>query len=465
MGRPSAPPAAVELIERIGWLIRLRWLAVAGVAVVAEAAQRLLLPRLELARLYQVLGLLVALNLVYSYLFRRWPHAGGSRWDRTSGPIRRFLVPREEWGLGREGETFRAAVFANAQIVLDLVLLATLIHFAGGIENPFRYFFVFHVIIASILLSRGATYLYASVGLSLGAGLAIGEAAGWLQHHPLRLTWTETAYREPTVVGAQVFVLGTTLYIAAYMGSTIAGQLRQRERVAFELERSKSLYMRKVAHELRGPLGTIQSSLKVVLGGAHTLAESLLDLLRRAERRSGELAQLVQDLLYLARAREASLSAALGPMDPAAAVADLVREAEPSARQSGVALLLDVGPATGRVECDAAAFRQLVDNLLSNALRYTPRGGQVRVKLDRVAGRLRLVVEDTGIGIPAADLSRVFDEFFRAANARERIADGTGLGLSIVRALAEQYGGSVAAESEEGRGTRFTIVLPLPPLS
>jgi len=98
---------------------------------------------------------------------------------------------------------------------------------------------------------------------------------------------------------------------------------------------------------------------------------------------------------------------------------------------------------------------------VSNAVRYTPRGGSVAVRLQRTDSALRLEVEDTGIGIPKDDLPRIFEEFFRSANARSHTSDGTGLGLSIVKAVAEQHGGSVSVESEQGKGTRFTVDLPL----
>jgi two-component system phosphate regulon sensor histidine kinase PhoR len=110
---------------------------------------------------------------------------------------------------------------------------------------------------------------------------------------------------------------------------------------------------------------------------------------------------------------------------------------------------------------DREGLLQLVGNLVGNALHYTPRGGRVTVSLARAGERARLQVEDSGIGIPAADLPRIFDEFFRASNARERRTDGTGLGLAIVNAVAVQHGGSVQVESEVGRGTRFTVELPL----
>jgi signal transduction histidine kinase len=479
VGLVNAPPAAAELVGRIGWLIRLRWIAVVGVAAFLAVTYRVFPVRLPLLALYSVLAALAACNLAYSLVFRRWRRVEGATVVWVGEGLRRFLVPREERGLG--GEIVQAALFANTQILLDLVLLAALLHFGGGIENPFRFFFVFHVIIAAMLLSRAATYLHATLGLLLVSAVAIAEAGGALTHYTLEGSWAPEAYRAPLPVGDRLFVLGTTLYLAAYMGSAIGSRLRARERDAARLsdalaekaraleaaneslrriERSKSQYMRKVSHELRGPLGTIQTAVKVVLGGEGALAPSSRDLLDRAGRRAGELAQLVQDLLHLARAREASLPAARAPVHLDAILTDVVRETEPAARKAGVKVSLTIGPGVAEIEGDPAGLQQLVGNLLENALRYTPRGGEVRMGLERAADGLRLVVEDTGIGIPRADLPHVFDEFFRSANARERVADGTGLGLAVVKAVAEQHAGTVVVDSEPGRGTRFTVELP-----
>jgi signal transduction histidine kinase len=482
LGEPSAPPAAAELVGRIGWLIRLRWIAVVGVTVFLAVTHRVFPLPLPFLALYSVLAALAACNLAYFLVFRRWRMVEGATVAWAGQGLLCFLVPREERGLG--GEVIQAALFANAQIVFDLVLLAALLHFGGGIENPFRFFFVFHVIIAAMLLSPAATYVHATVGLLLVSAVAVGEATGALTHYTLEGSWAPGAYRVPLPVGARLFVLGTTLYFAAYMGSAIGSRLRARERDAARLsdalaekaqaletaneslrriERSKSQYMRKVSHELRGPLGTIQTAVKVVLGGEETLAASSRDLLGRAERRAGELAQLVQDLLQLSRAREVPLPAARAPVRLDQIVADLVREAEPAAREAGISLSHAIAPGVTESEGDAAGLQQLVGNLLGNALRYTPRGGEVRLRLERAGNLLRLVVEDTGIGIPRDDLPRVFEEFFRSANASERVADGTGLGLAIVKAVAEQHGGTVLVESELGRGTRFTLELPLTP--
>jgi signal transduction histidine kinase len=480
---PVGPaPTAAELVERIGWLIRLRWLAVIGVAAFLEVARRVFTVELDLGRLYAVLGGLALYNAVLS-LIHRQRHAAAPALEVGRGSwLARFLTPRTLLGFEGESEAVRAAMFASIQIAVDLVLLALLLHFGGGLENPFLIFFVFHVIIASILLSRRATFFHATLGFVLIATVGLGECFGLLAHYPLGGVWRDGAYADPRLVAAQLFVLGVTLYLAAYMASTIAVRLRTRVREtvllsqavaaqAAELdvtyrrlqavESAKSQYMRKVSHELRGPLGTIQTALKVVLQrvGA-TLAPEVRDLLERAERRAGELAEVTHDLLALSRAREGRLLVERSEVDLGAVVGEQVSEVADDAERAGVTVTTEVSGELGTFRGDPRGLGQLCRNLLSNAIRYSPAGGRVTVRLDRRGDRIRLQVEDTGIGISASDLPRVFEEFYRAANARDRVPAGTGLGLAIVRSVAEQHGGTVGVSSEPGRGTCFTVDLP-----
>ena len=481
--RLELAPTTAELIERIGWLIRLRWVAVIGVVGFLEVARRVFPVHLALVQLYLSLVALAVYNLVLHIVYRRLRRTAVEPKAGPTGLLGRFLLPKAIVGLGHEAEAARAAVFANVQISLDLLLLAIVLHFGGGVENPFLPFFVFHVIVASILLSRQATYLHATLGLVLISCVAIGEYAGILRHYPLGGSWAPGAYRDPALVGAQLFVLGATLYLAAYMGSTIASHLRLHERnavllsreladkaekleVAYgrvsRMERAKSRYMRKVSHELRGPLGTIQMALKVVLEGlSGELPEKSRDMIRRAERRAGELGQLTQDLLALARARESPLAVEAEPLNLGALAEELITEMRASADDAGVSLSLDVEPNLPIMHGDATGLRQMVGNLLSNAIRYTPRGGTVAVRVSRAEGQLCLEVSDTGIGIPPEDQARVFDEFFRSVNARTHTAEGTGLGLTIVKAVVEQHHGSVTLHSTPGQGTRFVVRFPV----
>jgi signal transduction histidine kinase len=480
--REVAPPAAAELIARIAWLIRMRWLAVVGVAVFLEGARRIFPVELRVGPLYAVLGALAVYNAILALVHRRL-RGEAPRWaQRHIRGVTRILIPRSLWDLDGEPEALRAAVFAALQITIDLVALAMLLHFGGGLENPFIIFFVFHVIIASILLSRRATYLQTSFGFALIAGVGLGECFGLLPHVPLNGAWRHDAYLDPTLVAAELLVLGITLYLAAYMGSTIAARLRFRERETVvlskavaeqaealeaayrrlqEVESAKSQYMRKVSHELRGPLGTVQTALKVVMQrSAASVDPESRDLLERAERRVGELAEVTSDLLALSRAREGRLQAERTEVDLRAVVREQLDEALADAERAGVTVSGRDAGGPALVLGDRRDLGQLCRNLLSNAIRYTGRGGRVSVELERAGDRIRLRVEDTGIGIPEGELAQVFGEFYRAANARDRVPAGTGLGLAIVRSVAEQHGGTVDVESELGRGTRFTVELP-----
>jgi len=488
--KPIVLPATEELIARIGWFIRLRWVAIACIPVFVEVGRRVLPIQFYLGPVYGILAVLALYNLVASLLL---PLVRGSRAPLGVGPdereapsasrVARFLLPRISSGLAYDRQAGRAAVFANAQITIDLAILAALLHFTGGVENPLRMFFVFHVIIASILLSRTATYMHATLGLALFAAVALGEFAGLLPHYSLEGHWRAEGYLDGRLVMAQLFLLGVTLYAAAYMGTTIAEHLRKREvevvvlsrqledkaailekayQEISEAERAKSQYMRKVAHELRGPLGTIKTALSVALDPrSGATPERTADLIRRAEHRAGELATLTQELLSLARARGARTSVELAPVEPAGIARKVVDDLRPSADEAGLMLVANIAEDVPATIGDADGLADLVTNLLTNAIRYTPRGGRVSLDLRARDGTLAIEVADTGIGIAEEDLPRVFDEFFRSRAAREHASDGSGLGMAIVKAVVDQHRGTIALESVVGRGTAVRVSLPI----
>jgi signal transduction histidine kinase len=479
---PETPPAAAVLVERIGWLIGLRWLAVGGVVLAVEVARRVFPVELPTTPLYLGVAGLACYNLVLSWLMKRPQAFAVTSRLPLSRTLAKFITPRVLQWRELETEVMRAALFVAAQIVIDLIALAFLVHFAGGLENPFIFFFIFHTVIASIILSRRASYVQAGLAFLLLALVGVGEGCGVLRHYTLNGVWRPEAYRDPLLVGAQLLVLGATLFLAAFMGSTIAYRLRRRERRAAilaaevarkaqlleaayarleNIEQAKSQYMRKVSHELRSPLGTIQTSLKVVLAGtAGEIPGVARDLLERAERRTGELELMTEELLVLARAREAQLPAETSRFDVAEIAAEVVAEVREAAGRAQVTLTLLAPQGAVPFRGDPAGIRQLVRNLVSNAVRYTPPGGRVNVNVILTAKALRFEVEDTGIGIPPEDLHRVFEEFYRAPNARAHAPDGTGLGLAIVKAVVEQHGGTVEAAGGTDGGTRMTVSLP-----
>ncbi len=232
-----------------------------------------------------------------------------------------------------------------------------------------------------------------------------------------------------------------------------------------ELGRQRERFMLRVTHNLRAPLAAVLSMLQVVRGGyLGRLEPRQEEYLRRIDRRSRGLADLINELLVLAESQGERRKLERAPVEVGELVARAGRTFQDEAADRG--LRLDVSAAAGLppVRGDEALLDRLLENLVSNALKYTPSGGGVSLRAeDGTAARpgtVRLIVADTGIGIPPADRPRLFSEFFRAENAREVEEAGTGLGLVIAREIVQQHRGEIEVASEPGRGTTFTVVLP-----
>ena len=234
------------------------------------------------------------------------------------------------------------------------------------------------------------------------------------------------------------------------------------------LERVRRDFVANASHELRTPVANIRAGAETILDDSENTAlihRFLPRIISEAER----LSHLVSDLLDLARVEadedDASTHAAVELSEIAARV---VQSLNDKAVRGGVHLYCDV-VGKARLRGDAAALEQVVFNLVDNALGYTPSGGRVALRVwgheageeESAARHVQLEVADTGIGIPEADLTRVFERFYRVDKARSRAQGGTGLGLAIVKHVVENHGGHVAVESEVGRGTTFTVTLPV----
>jgi signal transduction histidine kinase len=226
---------------------------------------------------------------------------------------------------------------------------------------------------------------------------------------------------------------------------------------ARRIDRVRRDFVANASHEMKTPVAGI-------LATAETLQDAIRHDPALAERFAANLAKeatrlsnLIQDLLDLARLDQAQAEEDLVPLSKV--MHEVVDDAHALAAQKNLKIETAIGDgvsAAGRAQDLALLAR----NLLDNAIRYTPEGGRITVDLHASDGRAILAVGDTGIGIPAKDLPRIFERFYRVDKARARETGGTGLGLSIVRHIAESHGGTVTAESELGIGSTFTVSLP-----
>lgn len=224
-----------------------------------------------------------------------------------------------------------------------------------------------------------------------------------------------------------------------------------------KLDTMKTRFMLTVAHELRAPVGAIQGYLGLILDGY--ASEDKEEMLESAHQRCGELLDMVDDLLVLAHIKETTPRTKKTTVSVATVLEDVASLLKAEAVRKRVTLSLEI-PSRPLMLADQEHLKQLWTNLLSNAIKYTPPGGSVAASVDEKDGQILGTVSDTGMGIAADDLPRIFEEFYRTKQAKDIEGHGTGLGMPIVKEIIETYGGTIEVDSELGEGTTFAFTLP-----
>lgn len=430
MALPDRPDSAkaVERTERkAAWLMQLRWLAATGVVASIGVGHsfRWIAPGAELP-LWGAAAALFAFN-------------GWLAWQPPRRRIERPLIP--------------------LHLALDSLALAFLLHFSGGIENPFFLLYIFHGQVGAILLpGRDAARLVAwSATLLLLLGL--GEYGGALPHHPLLLIahppgaacFARSAGSLLPLVAAFLVVLGGTTFFTA----RVMARLRLDNDMILANERLSAIgrIIGFVAHEVNNPIAVISMRANLALSLPRQLEDpakvrvAMQTIVRQADRVSGIVRMLLSGA-YPASTR-------LGELPLADVISEAVERLAPRFMASGVAL-----GRPGEVECVLRDVRfsevtQVLSSLLLNALEATERGGWVRLEVAESEGWVEVRVQDSGSGIAPADLPRVFDPFFSTKPGR-----GGGLSLAMCRAIVSAMGGDITAASAPERGSEFRVRLP-----
>ncbi len=289
-----------------------------------------------------------------------------------------------------------------------------------------------------------AAAVLTAVAVSIFVSLRIAGPIRSLAEAAERIAKGAYSARVPATGSDEIAVLG-----AAF--NEMATALESTERKRREL-------LTDVAHELRTPLATVEGYLEGLADGVVPAVGETWSLL---ETETSRLRRLVDDLAKVSRAEERQLDLRLVPSQPSVLLAAAVQAAAPAYAAKGVALETTLGRRLPPVAVDPDRIAEVLANLLDNALRHTPSGGRVEVVAADRGEQVELAVADSGDGIAAEHLERVFERFFRADPARTRTAGGSGIGLAIARAIIEAHGGRAHAESEgPGLGARFVLRLP-----
>ncbi len=447
-----------NISQRVQWLIWLRWIAGTSVVICVLAGKAFF--ALQSVTIPLLLGVGI---LFYNGIFELIR----SRYFKYQGELKLALQ--------------RRFMFINIQIFLDLMVLAALIYFTGGIANPLLYFFIFHMVISSILLSRVNAYCWAFFTIILESILF------YLEHAHIIPSWKFLPSYPAGLVDNSMQVLfmllafGVTLLITVYFATSIMRPIRKRQldlmglknslkkqrdqleiknRELHELDHSKTEFLYRVEHELKAPIGAIQSLLSVVLRGyASVSEEKKKELLTRAENRVYMMKELVTDLLSLSRVSERSFKLNIEPVDIEEIIRQVIQDLMSYSHKKGIQINMDTAAHLPPINADKTALIEIIRNLVHNAVKYSFEG-EVRVSAVSEDNRLILTVQDPGIGINEEDLELIFTEFYRTPNAKA-FTEGSGLGLSLVKRLIEKHQGTIEVASQINKGTTFTVTFPI----
>ncbi len=334
------------------------------------------------------------------------------------------------WGLS---DAYRGEVPAElARSVLDQETIARGAVVVDEIENDPR---IWH---PEAVRAEGIATMLSVALMGRGGPLGVLRAYGSVGH---RFALHDAAYLQAVAAHAVVAIQNAKAY-----------------RLLAELDRDKSKFLRITTHELRSPVRVTESLLVTLADGyVGPLTDEQAGVVARALKRLKSLETLVDDLLDLAAGKANLLRIDRRMVDLGAVVSEVCERFRPRAIQKGIGLVLErSSEAPCGVWADAGDLERLVGNLVSNAVKYTERG-EVRVGLDVAEDALVLEVTDTGIGIPEESIPHLFEEFYRAPNAKAVEEAGTGLGLSIIKDLVERHGGLITIDSREGAGTRVRV--------
>jgi signal transduction histidine kinase len=461
MDQAAFTPEETALMMRLRIFVNLRWLAVIAIAATTALASNLFGIDFPTLPVYLICLFIALYNVAFYFRTRKLL-------SEKSG-----LVIR------------KANIFSNINIIVDIITLTLLLHFSGGVENPFIFLYPIHAIAAGVVLPRKRTYLLASFALFMAAMLLALEYYGIIAHVNLAGFVLPTRYLQFSRVMGTLAALTALVYGSTYLTTTIAGELKRKQRELMKLQEellekkemeleqtaqevvklseSKLQFIKFLgvaAHDLQAPLVATRSCLWVVLNSEKgNLTGEQRDLLERSERRINGLMELITDLLDVPRIETGKLITEMKSIVLDKAINRAVDDLISLANEKGIKVEVFL-PDTLLIVCGSEVrLVQVFTNLISNAIKYSS-AGTVTVKVTDSDQSIIIEITDQGHGIHPDDLPRIFDDFFRARNAE---AKGTGLGLSITKRIVEAHGGQITARSpadKSNKGTKFTIVLP-----
>ncbi len=453
-----------EIRKRNRWLIMLRYCAIAMLASFALAIDWLKDSRDHIEFNTLPLWSIALTILIYNVIFHRL-------WN--------YLAKKRNWHLdqkiGYPRKGFHSLHFSLMQICFDFAALMLFIYFTGGVETPLYAFFIFHVIIGSMLLPAAIISIIITATFLITLAGALLEYYAVIPHYAIKGVMANSFYNDITYIAVFFTLFGIVLYISIYLANSITKQLYLRERSLTnayeqleEAERAKSRYVMSVVHDLKTPVAAVITYLDMLLEGRMgSLEDTQKPPLERSKIRLWNAITIINDILYISQLKleaglEKNTDISLTDM-----FAEIFRDfhviiASKNIDYQFVSELTQVS-----IKGEDRILKLALSNIVSNAVKYTNDGGAIRVKLSERRNSVIVSVADNGIGIPDNEKGKVFEDFYRTSLSKKKSSDGSGLGLSITLETIRKYGGTIRVESpsylkesDTMPGSEFIIELP-----
>lgn len=444
------------LIERRNfWLIKLRFGAVAMLVSFLLGIKFLM--NLEFSG-YQYFTILIITSCIFLYNII-------------------FIFIRKSKIIIDDPNKFNQMHFALVQIFLDLLALNLLVYYTGGIESPLYIFFIFHMIIGSLILPGYIIYSIAGIIVVSFTLFSFFEYLNIIPHYSISGLINHSLYDniDYIIIFCSAFII--MMVVSVFLANSIASALYKREQELKitldklnEAEIAKQKYTMGIVHEIKSPISAVQSFLDIILQKfLGPISPEVEDKLIRARARCDESVQIINDVLHISKLKLLN-KIHKEDIDIDELIKKVIEKRKIQSEYSNISLnFYDLRSDKFKIKGDAQLLELALSNLIGNAVKYTNENGKIEVVVDSGKSDREILIEicDNGIGIPEKDIDKLFQEFYRASNIKQRSYEGSGLGLSLVKQIIEQHDGSISVRSPSrladnlGPGTCFTIKLPL----
>jgi signal transduction histidine kinase len=441
------------LINRNKWIIKLRYFVSIGLAAFTIISSQFF--KLEFSSTqFNALILISVLILIYNVLLNTLINTS-------------FVT--------NDPERFNPMHISLIQILADQVALAAVIYYTGGIESPFYIFFIFHMIIGSLILSSFVVYSIAGVTVICFYLASLLEYFSVIPHHKFGVLLNYPIYNELDYVLLFATSFGITMVVSVFFANSIAhshyvnGQkLKTAYEKLKEAEAVKQKYTIGIVHEIKSPLSSVQSFHDIILEGyTGPINPIAKEKLVRARARTDEAIQIINDVLSISKLK-LQTGIKFEDVDLIELIHKIISKKKVQADYMRVGInFYDLTKKKDVIKGDYPLLELAFSNLIGNGIKYTNPGGNLEIVLEegKSSNEIKIEICDDGIGIPEKDRDKIFKEFFRASNVKHKSYEGTGLGLSVVKQIIEQHKGTITFESpsrmanELGPGTCFKVKL------